>query len=185
METAIIYKTKYGSTRTYAQWLADDLQAALFEAETISARQLEAYDQVIFGGSIFASGVRGIQWLKKNYPQLHDKRIAVFAVGASPSCESTIAAIRGRSLEAELAQLPFFYLRGRFDEQHMTWPDRKLCGFLKKQLEKKPDEELVGWERSLVEAYSQSGGKPVTLDWVSKGQLAPLLAWAREPVPVT
>jgi len=177
MKTIILYKSKYGSALKYAQWLADELGAELAETGTLKVSQLADYDRIILGGSVFASGIRGAQWLKKNYPQLRDKQVAVFAVGASPYEENAVEKVRQHALAPELTELPFFYLRGRLDEKGMTWPDRKLCGVIKTQLEKKPADELVGWERALLEAYSPDS--PAVLDWMSKDQLDPILEWAQ------
>ncbi|MCL2655265.1 MAG: hypothetical protein FWD65_06175, partial [Coriobacteriia bacterium] len=69
-------------------------------------------------------------------------------------------------------------LRGRLDVERMTWPDRKLCGMLKTQLAKKPEHELRGEERALLEAYARGDG--AAFDWMSKDQLDPLLEWAQE-----
>lgn len=33
MNTAVIYKSHYGSTETYAKWLAEDLNAHLLQAD--------------------------------------------------------------------------------------------------------------------------------------------------------
>ena len=183
MKTIILYKTKYGSTKIYAQWLAEELGAELARTEAVSATSLGACDQIILGGSLFASGIRGVTWLKKNYAQLHGKRIAVFAVGASPCEEHTLAEVRQHNLEPELSELPLFYLRGRFDVENMTWSDRKLCALLKRQWEKKPANELSGLERALLEAYSHNNGAPATFNWMSKDQLSPICAWARESAP--
>lgn len=43
---------------------------------------------------MYASGIAGLQFLKKNINQLANKKIAVFAVGASPYDEKAIVQIR-------------------------------------------------------------------------------------------
>ena len=48
------------------------------------------YDVIILGGGVYASGIAGLQFLKKNIGQLTDKKIVVFAVGASPYDEKAI-----------------------------------------------------------------------------------------------
>ena len=172
----ILYKSKYGSTKQYAEWLAEALNADMVELDSATYKQLRGYEKLIIGSHVMASGVKGIKWLKKNYDHLGGKRIALFAVGASPANEKDIQILRERSLGKELEALPLFYLRGRWNEPSMTWPDRKLCGFLKKEIQKKSVEELESWERALLEAYQQGG--EVALDWMSREQLDPLLRWA-------
>ena len=36
----VIYKSKYGSTKQYAQWIAEELNTSLFEATSIDPSQL-------------------------------------------------------------------------------------------------------------------------------------------------
>ncbi len=177
MKTIVLYKSKYGSTKKYAEWLADELQAELAETGSLDAQQLAGYDTIIVGGNVHAGGLNGIKWLKKNYGVLKDKQLAVFAVGASPDEKETIGEFREQALGPKLGHLPFFYLRGVWDEAHMTWPDRQLCKMLKKAIEKKPPEELVGWETALLEACETNDG--VATSWMSTNQLQPIAAWAR------
>jgi flavodoxin len=54
---AVIYKSKDGTTRRYAEWLAEDLGASLFEATTIKPNQLMDFDIVIYGGGLYAGGI--------------------------------------------------------------------------------------------------------------------------------
>lgn len=176
MKTIVLYASKYGSTQQYAEWLCDEIKADLCETTSCTLEQARSYDQIILGGSIFASGIKDVKWLTKNYPHLKDKRIAVFAVGASPYSEEGVEEIR-QHVKLE-DSVPLFYLRGRWDEPNMSWLDRKMCGVLKKQLEKKPADELVPWEQALIDAYEQNGGEATS--WMSKEQLDPLVAWAHE-----
>jgi len=106
---------------------------------------------------------------------LHGKQVAVFAVGASPANEKDIEECRTRSLSPELEGVPFFYLRGAWNEPDMTFFDRKLCGLLKSEIAKKPQGEREGWETALLEVYSE--GNNGVFDWASKEQLEPLFKW--------
>lgn len=49
-QIAVIYKSKYGSTKQYAEWIAKELDASLFEATNIKPSQLLDYDVVVYGG---------------------------------------------------------------------------------------------------------------------------------------
>ena len=49
---AVIYKSKYGASRTYAKWISDKLHADLFEADNISTETLNNYEVIIFAGSL-------------------------------------------------------------------------------------------------------------------------------------
>jgi flavodoxin len=46
MKTIVIYKSKTGFTKKYAQWIAAELSADLLEAAMVAADKLAAYDTV-------------------------------------------------------------------------------------------------------------------------------------------
>jgi len=41
---SVIYKSKHGTTKRYAQWIAEELEAQFFEASNIKPSQLMSYD---------------------------------------------------------------------------------------------------------------------------------------------
>lgn len=177
MKTIVLYKSKYGSTENYAEWIADALDCEKAETGSIAVEVLIDYDCILIGGGIYASGLKGIKWLKKNFSQLRNKKIAVFAVGASPYNKENADTVAKANLQGEMSEIPFFYLRGKWDEANMTFVDRKMCGMLKKGIEKKPKAELEGWEEALLEA--SANGSDGCVDWSSKEQLHDLLTWAQ------
>ena len=131
-------------------------------------------DPVILAGGIYASGVAGIQVLRKNRELLQGKRCAVLAVGASPADPATIETVRKLNLKEDLAAIPFFYARGAWDLQKMSFADRTLCKMLQKSVAKKDPASLEPWEQALLEA---AGG---TADWTDREYLQPLLRWIRQ-----
>lgn len=46
-KTAVIYKSEYGSTKKYAQWIAEELGADLLEAAKTKAAELRGYDIIL------------------------------------------------------------------------------------------------------------------------------------------
>lgn len=80
----VMYQSKYGATKKYAEWLAEKLSCDLIKTKDANINKVIKYDTIILGGGIYASGIAGISFLKKNYTKLKDKKIVVFAVGASP-----------------------------------------------------------------------------------------------------
>ena len=74
MKGIVIYKSKYGSTKKYAEWISERTGFDCVESGKINAKQLADYDTVIFGGGIYASGIAGISFLKKNIVALNGKK---------------------------------------------------------------------------------------------------------------
>jgi len=167
-KTIVLYQSKYGATQKYAQWLADELSCDLMATKDASLTAVQPYDVLILGGGIYAGGIAGFSFIKKHYDKLKDKKLIVFAVGASPYDEKAMDALRKRHLEG-VSTISLFYCRGAWDEDAMSWKDRTMCGMLKKMIAKKDPSVYEPWETALMEAM---GAKH---DWTDKESLTPII----------
>lgn len=167
----ILYQSKYGATKKYAEWLTQETGYAYIETKAAKVANLQNYDVIILGGGVYASGIAGLQFLKKNIKQLANKKIAVFAVGASPYDEKAIAQIRELHFKNELNNIPMFYCRGAWNEEKMRFADRTLCKLLQKAVAKQNSEEYEPWQKALMCAVGQK------CDWTEKSYLEPLLEY--------
>ena len=126
------------------------------------------YDVIVLGGGVYASGIAGLNFLKKNIGSLSDKKIAVFAVGASPYDEKAILQIKDLHFKNELCNIPLFYCRGAWDEDKMTFGDRTLCRMLQKAVAKQNPDEYEPWQKALMCAVGQK------CNWTDKKYLEPI-----------
>lgn len=165
----VLYRSKYGATKKYAKWLAGDLLADLMEVKEAKIEKVATYDTVILGGGIYASGIAGLPFLKKYYETLKDKKLIVFAVGASPYDEAAMVALRQRNFQGKLADVPCYYCRGAWNEDEMSWVDRILCTFLKKMVAKKDPATYEPWEVALMEAMGTNH------DWTDRKYLKQII----------
>ncbi|MDD3243278.1 MAG: flavodoxin domain-containing protein, partial [Eubacteriales bacterium] len=101
MNAAVIYSSRQGSARRYAQTIAQALDAQLIEAGTVKPARLDGFDTLVFGGGVMAGGIAGANMLKKNAPRWSGKRIAMFAVGLSDPAEP---GLRRKLLEQNLPE---------------------------------------------------------------------------------
>ena len=84
MNTIVIYKTKYGSAKTYAEWIANELGCSAADAKDIKVDELKNYDTIIYGGGLYAEVIAGISLLTKNIDKLKGKKLIVFTTGITP-----------------------------------------------------------------------------------------------------
>ncbi len=84
MSTIVIYKTKYGSTKTYAEWIAEDLGCVAVDAKKVKADDLLQYDTIIYGGGLYAEIINGVTLITKNIEKFRDKKIIVYTTGITP-----------------------------------------------------------------------------------------------------
>jgi menaquinone-dependent protoporphyrinogen IX oxidase len=169
-----MYKSKYGATKKYAEWLSKELSCDVIETKKAKVEDVLAYETIILGGGIYASGIAGISFLKNNFEKLKGKKIIVFAVGASPYNEKAMHDLKERNFKDELAGIPCFYCRGAWNEEKMSLVDRTLCKMLKKAVAKKKPSEHEPWETALMEAIGNNH------DWTDKKELKLLLEYIRQ-----
>lgn len=84
MDTIVIYKSKYGSTMQYAKWIAEELDCKCLDAKDIKAEDLTEYDNIVYGGGLYAEIINGVSLITKNTDLLKDKKIAIFSTGITP-----------------------------------------------------------------------------------------------------
>lgn len=111
---SIIYKSKYGSTKKYAEWIAQETKADLFDSSKIDIEKLMDYDTIVYGGGLYANGIAGISTITKNYEKLKGKRILVFTVGiASTDDKEAFLPIIEKNFSKEMREnIGFFSFSG-------------------------------------------------------------------------
>ena len=170
---AIVYKSKYGSTKRYAQWIAEETKGDCFRSSGIGIKKLMEYDTIVYGGGLYASGIAGISIITKNYESLKDKKIIVFTVGlASTDREEVFLPIIEKNFSKEMRDtIKFFHLRGGIDYKKLGIIHKSMMAMLKNIISKKNSDELSDDDRELLATY---GGK---VDFTDKNTITPLLSF--------
>ena len=166
MKTIVAYKSKSGYTKTYAEWIAQELDCDIKENAGIS--DIIGYDTIIYGGGMYAGGFNGIKLITKNLDKLSGKKIALFAVGSNPGREHEMQPFWEKVLTAEQQkQIGHFYLRGGFDFSKLTAGDKILMKMLKVRLQKL--KERTEDEQGMLDAYD------TPVDFRDKDNIKPLI----------
>lgn len=173
-KTVIIYQSKYGATQKYAGWLADELNCEAISKKNFDAKRFADYDTIIFGGGVFASGIKGLSLIKNNIDKLTGKRVVCFAVGAAPHDETNLNELRQKNMSGSLENIELFYCRGALILDKMKGMDKMIMNMVKKSASKKDPETLDPSEASFL-ANLNNGD-----DWTDKNYLKPLIAYINE-----
>lgn len=80
----VIYRSKYGSTKQYALWIAESLSCEAKDARDVSIEELADYDTIIYGGGLYAEIIAGVTIITKNLDKLADKKLIVYTTGITP-----------------------------------------------------------------------------------------------------
>ena len=119
MKGVIIYKSAYGATQQYANWLHDKSQMPVFNVKE-NPGSLEEYDLVVVGSSVRAGRLQMGGWIRKNWAQLQNKIVILMLVNitADPDLRAKIVP---QSLPAEIAEhMKVFPVGGRYILEQMS-----------------------------------------------------------------
>ena len=168
MTGIILYQSKYGATKQYADWLAEATGFPVVETKKADIRQVAQCDTIILGGGVYASGIAGLSFLRRHIGRLQGRKVIVFAVGAAPCDGETLQRLAAHNMKGALAGVPLFYCRGAWDMAAMGFIDRTLCAMLKKASQQDPA-SVEPWMASLMT------DSPQPCDWTDRGSITPIL----------
>jgi menaquinone-dependent protoporphyrinogen IX oxidase len=167
----IVYRSISGFTKKYAEWIAQELQADLFDQKTFNPKKLADYAVVVFGGSLHTVGINGSNLIKDNLPLLQSKQLVVFAVGASPPHEGIVEEIVTRNFPNPPLNFKLFYLRGGFNYGKLDRQNKLLMSLMKAKLKTK--KEKTTDEEGMLAAYD------APLDCTKKENVAEIVAYVK------
>lgn len=167
----VIYKSKYGSSKKYAQWIAEEVKGDLFDASEIKVEMLKEYDTIVYGGGLYASGISGISLITKNFDIIKDKKIIVYTVGlASTDKKEVFAPIIEKNFPKEIIDnIKFFHFRGGIDYKKLNLVHKAMMAMLKKVVSKKPEDKLTDDDKGLLATYGDK------VDFTDKSAIVPLV----------
>ncbi len=171
MKIGLIYKSKTGFTKRYAEWIAEELKCDCLEYEKFSESIAKKYDYIIYGSRVHAGRIDG---LKKFMSSVGSCKLVVFAIGATPQTEKdVINSIWTASLsETELEKIPHFYMQGGLNYEKMQFTDRMIMKVLAIMLKGKANKTSTeqGTEQAISSSYDNS----------SREQITPLIQYIKE-----
>jgi menaquinone-dependent protoporphyrinogen IX oxidase len=163
MNTAVIYKSRYGSTKKYAEWIAEELSCPLFEASQINKSEINAYDTVIYGGGLYAGSIAGVKDIAKSY----QGRLVVFAVGLTPPEDMNLSEITERN---GIVDVKLFLFRGGYVFDKLSALHKLIMRVVRKSMSSKPG--LTAEEK--VAFYGN------VLDFTDRTAIVPLIKYINE-----
>ena len=140
MKAAVVYCSQTGSTKTYADWMAEELSCTPEPLERIEAVATDA-ELVVFASWFHAASIKGVKRFQAYMAKHPEKRYAVIAVGATPMpydlwpASEHEEAFR-RSFPADsYPDLPWVYCRGGFHFERLGVMDKIAMRIYFKMLE--------------------------------------------------
>ena len=127
MKIATIYRSRYGSTKQYAEWIHERVGGVLLSAEEAKKVDLASFDVLIFGGFFHAGRVSIRKLLVKNWPLLQGKHVVLFSTSGTPPGEPEVQEVYEASFPQEIRdRLAYFPLLGRMNQAQWGLSDKAL-----------------------------------------------------------
>lgn len=153
---AVIYKTKYGSTKKYAGWIALRLEADLYEVSDIRPKHLLEYDIIIFGGGLYIGKINGINFIKNNYDKIKDKELFIFTVGMQTiNNEAKEKLIENNFKDSGIENINMFNYMGAFEYKQLSIIDKILITPIKRIIDDKNVRDLTVDDENLLEGFEK------------------------------
>ncbi|MDI9470492.1 MAG: flavodoxin domain-containing protein [Bacillota bacterium] len=171
MRGIILYQSKYGAAKKYAEWLSAASSFPCMELKQAGAENVRDVDLVILGGGVYASRIAGLSFLKKHMDALKGKKLLVYCTGASPLDEGYVRELSAQNLKGQLEGIPLFYCRGAWEPEKMSVLIRTMLPLLRRGIARKDPADYEVWEAALMSAGDES------CDWTDRKYLEPLLEY--------
>lgn len=175
MNAIVIYKSKYGSTKQYAEWIAEELDCTAYEAKTVTPSDLEKYDVIVYGGGLYGETINGASLVTKNIDKLTGKKIAIFSTGITPlDCrEYYDKMVYEKNFKPEVREhIKMFNFLGKMKVDELTLVHKTAIKALKKLMSGK--ENPTELEKLLIELCDADG------DFSDRNAISALVEYVKE-----
>jgi menaquinone-dependent protoporphyrinogen IX oxidase len=114
MKTLILYVSKCGNTKKYAEDIGALIHADVFPLKKFKSKKMGEYDAIVFGGWVRGGTIQGLDKFLQSYKFIEKKNVIVFSVGMSvPSKEGRAILIEQNLLD--MYHVRYYQFRGSFD----------------------------------------------------------------------
>ncbi len=170
MSKIVLYQSKYGSTKAYAEWIAQELDCMAVEAKKIKIEDLSTYDTIVYGGGLYAEVIAGVTLITKNFEQLKDKKLFVYSTGITPlDCRDYYdnLVLKKNFKPYMLEKIKVYHFLGKMVLDELSVVHRTALKSLKKLMSRK--ENPTEMEKLLIELCDADG------DFSDRTAIAPLV----------
>lgn len=167
MKKLIVFASKYGTSKRYAQELS---KRTGIEAKDYTEIDDEKADELIFVGGLYAGEIIG---LKNTVNKIQPEKLIAVSVGlVDPNIEenkNNLHDMISKSIPEKYKDSAIFNLRGGMQLEKLNFKHRLIMKFLNNRLKKVPLNERSPQVRDMIECYGKS------TDFVDFETLTPII----------
>lgn len=175
MKSIVTYKSKYGSTKKYAEWIAEELNCESRDLKNIKIDELAGYDVIIHGGGLYAEVIAGAHFYVKNFDKLKDKKLIIYSTGITPlDCRDYYdkMVIEKNFKEGMADKIKVYNFMGKMIIDELSLVHRTALKTLKKIMSNKENPSEM--EKMLIDLCDADG------DFSDRNQIKELIEYAKE-----
>lgn len=167
----VIYSSKYGTTKTYAEWISNSLNSPVYNLKDIKNIDITKYKTIIYGSGLYAGGIMGKNFINN----LDNENIILFTVGLSNPDNTDYSEIINKNIDNKIHnKLKIFHLRGGIDYNVLSIIHKIMMAMLKKfKLDTKSPSEITDEDRLMIETYGNS------IYFLDKASIEPILDYIK------
>ena len=126
MKGIVVFQSRYGATRQYAQWIGSEMGIPVKEAGELTSQELGEYDTVIIGSSVYLGKLLIRKWLSRNWKLIPGKKFFLFVVsGTPPEKQVQLHSYLESSMPAEARdKCEVYFLPGKLEIRNLSMMDR-------------------------------------------------------------
>ena len=137
MSGIVVYRSSSGSTKQYAEWIAEETGYALHDSRD-PAITWEGAETVVIGCPIIANRPALSGWIAKKWDRMKGKRVVLFTTsGADPADEPVNEWIDKALPDSVRSGMKVFPLPGRFDYARLKGAGKAMIWFAANVLQNK------------------------------------------------
>ena len=158
--TIIVYKSKTGFTKRYAEQLAGKLGCTALAEKEAKPKRLRGCHTLVFGTRAHAGRIDGLAGGLRLCRQSGAQRLVLFVTGAMPcAAREQIEALWKQNLsEQQRRDIPHFYLQSGLCYERMGWTDRMmmrgLAAMLRGKKNKTPEDAAL--QQAIAASFAAS-----------------------------
>jgi menaquinone-dependent protoporphyrinogen oxidase len=137
MAGAVVYRSSYGSTKQYAEWIAEETGFTMIDQGTGEVPWSE-FDTVVIGCPVLAMKPFLAKWIAETWDRMDGKRVVLFTTSGAPGTSPGLREGFRESLPPEMTEkITYVPLQGRMIWKNLK-PMHKLMMRIGRMIEKDP-----------------------------------------------
>ena len=129
MDGAIFYTSKYGSTRDYANWIAEATGLEAFDIKG-NIPELETFDFLVLGSPVFYGKLRIAKWMRSHSEAISSKPTLLFTVSGTAEGAKLDGTTPTGLPQQMIEHIHHVGLRGRQSPKQLRWFDRMVLNLM-------------------------------------------------------